>query len=540
MPRVGGDARGPFERHEARTLVVASGVALLLTLVVCARSLGHGLYLYRDFVSVPDPMWGAQTWGSGSAPRAVPLDPVMTALARVGLSTGVQQQVLLVGAVFLAGFGVAVLLRRHGLAAMTSGAVVAIWNPFVAERLLIGQPPTLLAYSMTPWLVAAVRSDLRGARARWAVVLAAVPAALTPWGGVVSAGVVLAASLLTPCRRNAAWLGSCAALAVLWCLPWALPALTGAAGGSDPDGARAFALASDSPLGSFGSALTLGGIWAPGAWPASRASAMAVVASCLLLGCSVAGAMVLSRRRLDLAGVLTVAWLLPVAAAWVVSTGPGLGLFSRLQSVPGVAIARDTHRWLGVSAIAAAVLVGLATEAVGTARAATVTRRVRVVAAVGVSASLAVLSVPDLPRDVAAAYRPRSVPADWGEMVTAAEHAAGDGTILVLPWQPFRRVAWAGTAPFLDPLPRGLSSPVLTSHELSVVRGGAVLTVDDDPPDLRPLASGLLDLAQLRRHDVHAVVLWKGTPGHGPSGVAGLRLVEDSEHFTVWAVTRGR
>jgi hypothetical protein len=544
-------ARHLLGRRVTRDLTIASGVALAVTLVVCGRSLGHGLYLYRDFVTVPDPVWGAQTWGGGgghaAAPRAVPLDPVMTALARWGVSTGLQQQVLLVGAVLLAGLGVAVLLRRHGLAAMTCGAVVAIWNPFVAERLLVGQPPTLLAYSMTPWLVAAVRSDLTGAKARGAIVLAAAPAALTPWGGVMSAAIVLVASWLTPIRRTAGWLGSCGAVAGLWCLPWALPALTGGAGAADPDGAPAFALASDSPLGSLGSALTLGGIWAPGAWPGSRRTVLAVVASYLLLAWAAAGALSLARRgRRDLAAPLTVAWLVPVLATWGLSTGPGLAVFAQLQAVPGLAIARDTHRWLGLSATAAAVLIGLATAGVGGGavrsldeRAATSSRRVRVVAALGVAASLAVLSVPDLPRAVAAAYRPQPMPADWGEMVTAAQRAAGDGTVLVLPWQPFRLTTWAGQAPFLDPLPRALSSRVLAAHELTAMRGGIPVTVDDDPSALRPLAAGQLDLAELRRRDVRAVVLWKGTPGRGASTTVGLRLVWDSEHFTVWAVTRG-
>ena len=530
---------------------MACGVALVVTLVVCGRSLGRGLYLYRDFVTVPDPVWRAQSWdGAGGAPaalRAIPLDPVMTALAGWGVSTGVQQQVILVGAVFLAGFGVAVLLRRHGLAAMTSGAVVAIWNPFVAERLLVGQPPTLLAYAMTPWLVAVVRSDLTGARARGAILLAALPAALTPWGGLVSAAVVLVASWLTPVRRTGRWIGSCVALAVVWCLPWALPALAGGAGTADPDGARAFALASDSPLGSLGSALTLGGIWAPGAWPGSRRTGLAVGASCLLLAWAAAGAVRLVRAgRRDLAGPLAVAWLVPVFVAWGLSTSPGVAVFAHLQGVPGVAIARDAHRWLGLSAIAAALLIAFATAGVGGGamrppdeRATAAARRARVFAAVGVAARRAVLSVPDLPRAVAAAYRPQPMPADWGEMVSAAQGAAGDGSVLVLPWQPFRRTTWAGPTSFLDPLPRALSAPVLAAHELTVVRDGVVLTVDDDPSDLRPLVRGQLDLAELRRRGVRAVVLWKGTPGGGPVDTTGLRLVEDSDHFTVWAVTRG-
>lgn len=535
------EARDPAvgSRHRARETAVAALVSLVVTAAVCGRSLGRGLYLYRDFVTVPQPQWGPATWGDGQAPRAVPLDAVMTALSGV-VSTGVQQQAMLTGAVFLAGLGTAVLLRRWGLAAMVTGAVLAMWNPYVAERLLIGQPPTLLAYSMTPWLVAVVLSRSAGAKTLLALAVAGLPAALTPWGGLVAGAAVLGSSVVAEHRRRVGWLVGCVAVITGWCLPWVVPALAHGSGGADADGARAFALAADSPLGVLGSAMTLGGIWASGAQLASRAEITSVVASCLVLVVAGAGAIALHRRgRSGLALGLALAWVGPPLTAWLLATGPGLSLFTSLQALPGVAIGRDTHRWLGLSALAAAVLIAVAVAELSRLLHRTGGRssgRLTPTTAVMVVASLAVLSAPDLPKAVQAAYQPVTMPADWEPTVRAAAAAAGGGTVAVLPWQPFRAVSWAGGQPFLDPLPRALPGRVLTAHQLTVVRDGEPVTVDDDPVELARWLTGPLDVADLRAGGVAAVVVWKGTPGRVPPMPTGMHVVRDSANFAVWAL----
>ena len=63
--------------------------------------------------------------------------------------------------------------------AAVAAAGLAVWNPYVAERLLLGQPPTLLGYAAMPWVALAARS---AAPLGWRlplVLLAAAPAALT-------------------------------------------------------------------------------------------------------------------------------------------------------------------------------------------------------------------------------------------------------------------------------------------------------------------------------------------------------------------------
>jgi hypothetical protein len=77
---------------------------------------------------------------------------------------------------------------------------------------------------------------------------------------------------------------------------------------------------------------------------------------------------------------------------------------------------------------------------------------------------------------------------------------------------------------------------VLTAHELTVVRDGQPITVDDDPPEYAEWRAGRLDAADLRGRGVTAVVVWKGTPGLAPPLPTGLRLVHDSANFVVWGV----
>ncbi len=527
-----------------RDLALTAAASAAVALAVTGGSLGPGVLLHRDFVGVPRPRWSAATWGGGSAPRAVPLDAVTTALAPV-LPVGVQQQLMLVGAVFLASLGTGVLVRRWGPASMVAAAVVAGWNPFVAERLLVGQPPTLLAYSMLPWVVVVVRSRLPGWRAAAALLLAALPAALTPWGGLTAAVTAVLVSLLTRRRRTARWLVTVVSLSVAWCLPWVVAAAAHRQGAADPDGARAFAAGADTPLGTVGSLLTLGGIWAPAARPASRATTVAVVAGVLLVLLATTAARRLVLRDRALGRLVAAAWLAPVAVVWAVSGGPGLRVFAWLQAVPGVAIARDTHRWLAPTTLATAVLLASLvarrgsrpsgdegeTRGPGIRRAAV---------ALGL-ASVALLSVPDLPRDVRSAYRPVATPPDWQPAVDAASGAAGDGALLVLPWQPFRRVPWAGREPFLDPTARAVSARVVGSRQLTVVRDGRTLVVDDDPREVAALGtSGRLDPDALQRAGVGAVLVWRGTPGAVPTPTGpGVRVVLQTTHFTVWSVTRG-
>src|SRR5262249_58781736 len=76
------------------------------------------------------------------------------------------------------------------------------WNPFVAERLLIGQWALLLGYAGLPWaLRAAIAGPLASWRGAGRLGLALLPAAVGGFAAMaISALVVVPAAVLAPGR----------------------------------------------------------------------------------------------------------------------------------------------------------------------------------------------------------------------------------------------------------------------------------------------------------------------------------------------------
>ena len=512
--------------------------ALVATWVVLSGVRGPGHRLVRDFVAVPTPAAPESLLPStASSLRAWPLDALTWAASFV-IPTAVQQVVLLASCLLLAGVGTGLVVRRAGTAAAVAAAWVAIWNPYVTERLLLGQVPTLLGYACLPWIVVVGRSRLASGRRLALLFLVAAPAAVTPWGGVVA---LVAAVLVELSRadRTPRRVLLVTGVGVLWCSPWLLPALLTGGVTADPDGPAAFALADDSGLGTWVSALMGGGVWAKGAQPLSRSDPVALAASMVLLVLALGGLAVLARsapgtarpsrvRILVTAVVALLALLGPATLAWW-GSGPGLEVLVRLQQVPGVALVRDQHRMLAPAVLTLAVLVGLAVGWLarhgGTA--ASALGGVLVIA-------LSVASVPDLTRSVHTAYRPVVYPQEWDAVIDAVS-VDGTPTVLSLPWQPLRRPTWAGDPAFLDPLPRAVPGTTLVSTALSVERGGTVVVVDDTPVD-EVWATGEVSADSLRRHRVTHVVEWLGTPGALATGHDGWRLVHSGAEFRVWDV----
>ena len=522
-------------RHLAGPTALGTLAAIGVAVILWRRSLGSGVYLFRDFVTVPEPARPASLLpDTYAALRAWPLDGVMWALSHV-LPTGVQQLLMLLAVPVLSGSGVAALLRTQGRAAAVAGSVLAGWNPYVAERLLLGQPPTLLAYAAAPWIVVVARSDRPMVRRLLVVVLVALPAALTPWGGLVALGTAVLATLT---RADRSWrsVAVTATVGIGWCLPWLLPALAATdASHPDPDGARAFALGDDTGLGLLWSALTGGGVWSETARPASRADALSVAASAVLLLAALAGAACLRGRRRWIGAGLLVG---PAVVAAALS-GPLVRLAAGVQEVPGVALLRDQHRLLGLAALAQAVLVAVLLGRLRTIRAATVgVTAAALVAAVALTMS----AVPDLPRQLARSYRPVTFPTDWADIVAAVESTStGGATVVSMPWQPLRLTAWAGKRPFLDPTDRALRAELLASSELRVERDGVTVVVDDHPVSHAPAWSrGELTPAALRSRGITHVLAWLRTPGAQPQVGAGWRLVASTQEWTVWDVRDAR
>ena len=155
--------------------IISAAVGLGLGLLALGPGLRRGFLLSYDMVFVPREPFSAALPGL-APPRAVPSDLVVAAASRVLPADIVQRGVLL--AIFvLACSGAAALLTREPVLARLAAGVFYAWNPYVAERLIIGQWALLLGYAGLPWVLrAVVAPDLASWRGARRLGLALLPA----------------------------------------------------------------------------------------------------------------------------------------------------------------------------------------------------------------------------------------------------------------------------------------------------------------------------------------------------------------------------
>lgn len=438
-----------------------------LAAVVFGPLFGSGCLLLRDAVSTPRSFLTDSALGLGdAAPRAVPQDALVAVLAPV-FGGCLVVKVILLAALWLAGWGAARMVRgllpSLGAGPTMVAGTVAIWNPYVAERLLQGHWSLLVGYAALPWTVAtAVRLRQGSGWPAWAALaLCLAAAALTPTGALL-AGLVAVISVGV--RRIPATL----ALTVLVSAPWLVATTLSGAGGSDPAGVAAFAARAEPGLGTIGALAGLGGIWNADAVPGSRTGYFAIAGAVVLLVLVALGVPTLWRRRANpviaALGVLSVG---AVVFAALAATAVGLDVMRwGIEHVPGWGLVRDTQKWVALA------MPGYALAAA--AGCAWLTRRTQnaVVPAL-VSIVLLIAVLPDLAWGVSGAMRPVHYPASWQIVAAEMESADDDTDAAVLPGGMFRVFPWAGDAPVLDPAPRMLPRDVLQTGVLPV-RGVAV------------------------------------------------------------------
>jgi hypothetical protein len=454
---------------QRRWPVRALGAAVAL--VVTAPLLAPGFVLVGDMVFVPRQHLTPDAVGLGSAlPRAVPGDAVVAVLTTVVPGDLLQKAVLL-AVVAAAVIGAARLVPvGAGPGAWCAPAVAGLaygWNPYLAERLLMGHWSLLAGYAALPWVARAALA-LRGGAGRTVplarLVLAMAPAALTPTGSLLAGGVAVALSG----RRGSPW--SVGATLVL-ALPWLVAGLAHPGSAvSAADGVAAFAARGeslgDSAAGAVVAVLGGGGIWNAGAVPASRASLLAPLVTGLVVALACAGwprlVAAWGRPAWALAGLGAAGAVLACAGAL-----PGAADLLRVavEQVPGAGLLRDGQKWAAWWVLAVAVGAGA-----GAARLAAAARAVRVpVAAVAAGALvLPVIAVPDLAWGVGGRLGPVAYPAEWDRVaaVLAADPAPGD--VLALPFGAIRSFGWNAGRPQLDPAPRYLPRPVVVDDTLVV------------------------------------------------------------------------
>ncbi|MFI5500090.1 hypothetical protein ACIA5E_13580 [Nocardia asteroides] len=402
-----------------RARAVVAGYCALLALLIVGPLAGSGYLLLRDAVSTPRSYLTDSALGLGAAaPRAVPQDTLLAVLSPL-IDGGLLVKAILLVALWSAGYGAAVLTRDF-LAASTPAqlvaATLALWNPYVAERLLQGHWSLLAGYAALPWAaLAAVRlrhttrprvgatdrrlntaadanpsgsgkghvavgesrrgiglfrggrlrtsprfATGRGSAGAWAALVASFAAAgLTPTGSLLVAIVGLALVGRRAFLPAAAlWLATCA--------PWLTATALGAgADPSDPAGVAAFAARAEPWLGTLGSLAGLGGIWNSEAVPASRTTPLALVGTVLLLGIVALGVRTvwgLGRSGRALLVIAAAAVVLPALGA----TGVGLATGEWLVvHVPGAGLLRDTQKYVALAMPAYALCAAAGCQVVG-------------------------------------------------------------------------------------------------------------------------------------------------------------------------------
>jgi hypothetical protein len=518
---------------------VADLLVLLLTgwLLWPQRHGGYGLG--HDMVFTPHQPLNAGSVGLGTAsPRAVPLDALVALASRLvgGQLVG---RLALAAPLLLAGWGMIRLVRACGagrlracgagqLPALLLAGGLAVWNPFVVERLALGQWALLCCYGALPWLVlGAIRVRTATAeRWHWAgLVCALAIAAITPTGALAAAAVLLVAGWS---RRRPAD-GALVGLAVAFQLPWLLPALTSAAAAtSDPRAVAAFASRAERPGGVLASLLGTGGVWNADVTPASRGGILGYLTMLAVLTALVAGVPLIRPRWLAIRlAVLAAAGLLLAAAASL----PGLSVALRwsVRELPGAGLLRDGQKWLMPFVLLAVLAAGLACERLvgrlGNGLGNELGRPTAIVAAVA-AAVLPLLLLPDGPATLRVPLAPVHYPAGWQQV---ADRVAGSrATVLVLPFASYRSFGWAPGRTVLDPAPRLLQPPVLVDDRLAV---GDTVLAGEDPAAARmrevlggsPAPDRLAE--QLATLGVGWVVVEAGTPGPALPDLGGLQPV---------------
>jgi hypothetical protein len=515
-------------------LFVVPAYALLLALLVTAPLLTPGYLMLRDAVSTPRSYLSDAALGlSEAAPRAVPQD-FFVALASGLIDGGVVVKALLVIGLFLAGWGAARLaatvLPDAGVAGQLVAATIAIWNPFIAERLLQGHWSLVVGYACLPWVATTMLRLRTSDTSPWPEVFA-----LVFWialAGLTATGLMLAATVAVTCAfapgsgRPRWW---CAGLglvtAVLVALPWLTAAtVADSLSSTQAGGVSAFAARAEPGLGTLASLASLGGIWNAEAVPPSRTTLFAVVAAVVLLAVVAVGLPTLVRRPVAVPLLILAAVAVVVPA--VMATGPGMAAVeATIRTLPGLGVVRDAQKWVAL-AVPAYSLAGAA--AVVTLR-----HRIPTAATALVCCAAVIATLPELAWGVGGKLAAVDYPPAW----SAVSALINDDPrpVAVLPVDSIRRFAWAGDAPVLDPLPRWVRADVLTTGDLKIA-GRTVPGEGARSRDVQRLLLSGADRDRLAAAGVGWVVVesdW--TAGYSPPALP-LPVAYHDEDLTLYRV----
>jgi hypothetical protein len=465
-----------------------AAVGLTLGLLALGPGLGRGFLLSYDMVFVPDPPFSGALLGvSGGPARAVPSDAVVAVAARVLPADLLQKLILLL--IFVAACSGAAALLAAGwrtargqpaplLARLVSGVFYA-WNPFVAERLLIGHWALLLGYAGLPWVLREVTTgQVRVSAGR--LVLMMIPAAIGGFAALAVTGLAAAPAALA--RGSGAERGRRVATVIvalaLLSLPWLVPSLLVPVR-TDPHGVDLFAARADTPFGAAGSLVLLSGIWNSQTVPRGYGGTGALF-WLLAVACAVACYVLVARRLRGWTG-LGLAGVAGLAIAAIGITGPTRAMLrSMVAAWPGFAVLRDGQQFVAALSLLEAIGLGagvgwLLCRVVaqrGPAELNAPARSPRSEPAAVALASLAMLApvilLPGLAWGLAGRLQPAQYPRDWLTTSRAIDSSSQRGSVLVLPWAAYRRYPWNHGEALYDPWNKLLSREVISNDGLRV------------------------------------------------------------------------
>ncbi|UUI67404.1 hypothetical protein NP095_09295 [Aeromicrobium duanguangcaii] len=514
-------------------------VGLVAGIVILGPALLPGLTLNYDLVFVPDLGFGERTLGiDGAVPRAVPNDLVVAALSTV-LPGWLVQKILLLTVFVAAGAGAGALLP--GRRAAVAGALVACWNPWVAERLAIGHWGYLLGYAALFWVIRTAGRARRGEGGAGALGIVMALAGLSGSTGAVLAVVTATAVLLAGSRWPRAWRawGWAMVVSVLVAASWWFPYLRSeASSAADSAGVDAFAARADTPWGMIGSVLTGGGIWNQASWFAERQNLVlsGVALLGVLVACVAAWSDARVRSRPEYLGA-AVAGVLGLVAAILAGLPGGRELVSFLVlQVPGGGLVRDGQKFAALWMVAVSLAVGLSVARLGAAAARRHVGRA-LTGAIAVACGLvAVVTLPGIALGANGRWGSVDLPVDFTFVAERLEDAE-PGAVAVLPWTQYRRYDWNDDRVVLDPWQRLLSRDVRVNDALPLKD---TWVAGEDPRAAEVTrALGAPDgdvLAALRAAGVRHVLLQTDQPGPtlNQLQLAGADLRVRTENLEWW------
>lgn len=461
--------------------LAAPALGLCLGLLALGPGVLRGFLLTYDMLFVPREPFSAALPGL-TPPRAVPSDLVVAFVSQAVPGDIVQKIVLL--AVFVLGCsGVAALLDREPVVARLAGGTFYVWNPYVAERLVLGHWGLLLGYAGLPWVLrAALKPDLASPRGAGRLCLALLPAVIGSFAAMAITALVLVPAVLFSrgVRTVAVALGAL----LLGSLPWLIPSFLHQVY-ADPAGVSVFASRADTPFGALGSLLMLGGAWNSQTVPKAYGGALSILWLAVVV-VALAGLVALTRERrftgLAVSGVLG----LLIACIGVTAAGRSV-LRAGTEFWSGLAVFRDAQQFVAPLALAEACGFGVAVAWVMNPSPFVIKkikqRRTESADLAGVALGLLallapVLFLPGMAWGAAGRLRPAWYPADWIAAAQVIDQNPAQGAVLVLPWETYRTPSWNHGERMLDPWPRLLSRPVLWNDGTQV---GDVRLAPDDP-----------------------------------------------------------